>query len=428
MDMKIGSKIKELRLKAGITQTELCGDVINRTILSKIENNKMMPDIKQLIHISNTLKVPVYVFFNNLDQTYEVKKELFGDFSEIEYLYKGKSYYDLIQKIDQLKINFNVSENIIFYYYEGMCYFQLNVLYDAQKVLKKFAFKYERSDEEIRKKYVLEFSIALNTLFKIMLKSKNLEKGKRYLLLAKKYIYKYNKTDSITNFIIHSNLGYVYNETKKYAETINLLETFLNNTSSIIYTNIIPDIHLSLTIAYYNLNRYEEAINHVEKSIFFYSYINNIPQMHLCYLNYINALRYSGNFDKAFEVLEKILNSISNDINLKNRFLIQKVILLINIKKYDEAYEILKEVKISKLKKQSKMNYLFVKGHLEMIEGNENSSFNHLSSCINYFSDKSYNKDLSILYKDLYLITRDEKYLLLHENYKLLKTRKNIFI
>lgn len=59
-----GNKIKESRIKKGITQTkfaELLG--IDRTYINMIENNKKEPSLKLLNRIADQLNVSVKKFF-----------------------------------------------------------------------------------------------------------------------------------------------------------------------------------------------------------------------------------------------------------------------------------------------------------------------------------------------------------------------------
>ena len=56
--MDIGSKIKEIRKQKGITQAQLCGDVITRNMLSQIESGKASPSLSTLLQIAKNLNVP----------------------------------------------------------------------------------------------------------------------------------------------------------------------------------------------------------------------------------------------------------------------------------------------------------------------------------------------------------------------------------
>ena len=57
--MNIGTKIKEIRKQRGITQAQLCGDIITRNMLSQIESGKASPSIATLSQIAKQLNVPI---------------------------------------------------------------------------------------------------------------------------------------------------------------------------------------------------------------------------------------------------------------------------------------------------------------------------------------------------------------------------------
>ncbi|EGD50643.1 helix-turn-helix domain protein [Thermoanaerobacter ethanolicus JW 200] len=69
MNISIGTKIKSLRLQKKLSQSELCGNFMNRVVLSRIENGKALPSLEQLIYIAEKLEVPVSYFFSDLKDT-----------------------------------------------------------------------------------------------------------------------------------------------------------------------------------------------------------------------------------------------------------------------------------------------------------------------------------------------------------------------
>lgn len=56
--VKIGEKIKNLRMSKMMTQAELVGDNITRNMLSRIENGTALPSLSTLIYIAGRLNVP----------------------------------------------------------------------------------------------------------------------------------------------------------------------------------------------------------------------------------------------------------------------------------------------------------------------------------------------------------------------------------
>ncbi|MBU0518376.1 helix-turn-helix domain-containing protein [bacterium] len=56
--MNVGSKIKEIRKRCGLSQEELAeGAKINRTYLSQLENSRSSPTVAVLMRIANALEV-----------------------------------------------------------------------------------------------------------------------------------------------------------------------------------------------------------------------------------------------------------------------------------------------------------------------------------------------------------------------------------
>ena len=60
--MKIGEKLRQARLEMGVSQRQLCGDVITRNMLSQIENGSARPSMDTLIYLAGQLNRPVSYF------------------------------------------------------------------------------------------------------------------------------------------------------------------------------------------------------------------------------------------------------------------------------------------------------------------------------------------------------------------------------
>ena len=57
--MEIGMRIKQARLAAGLSQRQLCGEVITRNMLSLIESGKARPSMDTLTYLAGQLGKPV---------------------------------------------------------------------------------------------------------------------------------------------------------------------------------------------------------------------------------------------------------------------------------------------------------------------------------------------------------------------------------
>ena len=60
--MELGGKIKAARMKAGLSQRQLCGEQITRNMLSQIENGSAHPSMKTLRYLAEQLGKPVSFF------------------------------------------------------------------------------------------------------------------------------------------------------------------------------------------------------------------------------------------------------------------------------------------------------------------------------------------------------------------------------
>lgn len=65
---QIGERIRQLRLKRGLTQKELAGEQMTRNMLSLIENGVSLPSLSSLVYLASVLSVPVDYFFSTTEE------------------------------------------------------------------------------------------------------------------------------------------------------------------------------------------------------------------------------------------------------------------------------------------------------------------------------------------------------------------------
>ena len=64
----IGEKIKEIRKELNLTQSELAGNEMTKSMLSQIENNQASPSMKNLLYIASRLNRPISYFLDENPQ------------------------------------------------------------------------------------------------------------------------------------------------------------------------------------------------------------------------------------------------------------------------------------------------------------------------------------------------------------------------
>lgn len=60
--MELGAKLRQARLEMGLSQRQLCGDVITRNMLSQIENGSARPSMDTLVYLAGQLGKPIGYF------------------------------------------------------------------------------------------------------------------------------------------------------------------------------------------------------------------------------------------------------------------------------------------------------------------------------------------------------------------------------
>lgn len=421
----IGTKIKALRIQKNISQEALCGEYLSRVSLSKIENNKMLPSIPQIMYISEKLNVPVTTFlyeqiYENCSNIHQVEDSI------LKKMFDNKDYYNIVKyyefEFEEFKNLNDVNKN----YYLGVSLFELDMYGQSLKTLKKYISEYLRFSKEYQDRNVILFAYALNSLFRIMLRNSNYEKGEHYLVLAKKYLHRYKKDTYLINFTIHGNLAYILLELSKCDKAIKLIEESFILEYNFVPIYIVANIHLCLNIAYYNVGDYEKSIENIKKSIWLFSYLGQTNLVGGCYLNYINALRYSGNYSEAFEILNKYKNDFCTDAILNTKFKMQEIVLYFNAKEFSRAFELIKSIKLNLIQGITRSNYYFMLGHIEFLNNNYEKARKYLLKCENGFLKQKYVFDLNLVYEDLHKITNDEIYNEKLYQLKHMTGRKNI--
>ena len=94
--MSIGKRIKKARLEMGLSQGQLCGEVITRNMLSLIENDKSRPSMETLQHFAAALSKPMSYFLEE-DAVYSPNQ---AAMIAAEAAYADKDYKAVLVSLD----------------------------------------------------------------------------------------------------------------------------------------------------------------------------------------------------------------------------------------------------------------------------------------------------------------------------------------
>ena len=421
MKHTLGKKIKVLRKNLNLTQDAVACDILSRSILSKIETDKVTPSIYQLKYLATILQVSTDFLLSEDD--FDISEVINKDDNLIYNYYNQKLYLTVVSFYETNKIDF--SKDINLYYYIGESYFKLEFYKESNKLLRKYVKKVLQLDKNLQFQYVNYFIKSINILSLSYFNNDKINNSIKYSLIGKNFLENKNLNYDDDYLKIINNLGLYYIYAFKYKSCINVTEKFINMDKEHCNLKFIPGIYINLNISCYNIGKYENAIKYIKIAMFFYKYMDNDYEYKECYINYINCYRYNGNFDKAFEILLTFKNKYINNINddLFYDFRILEAILYFNIEDFDKASQILSRINTRQLNIYNKNNVNFIKGHIEFLNNNYKKARYLLNRCKNYFKQRHYFYDLALVYQDLFIIEQNHNYI---EELKKIIDRKDI--
>jgi transcriptional regulator with XRE-family HTH domain len=93
----LGNKLKFSRKKINFTQEDLTCEIINRSSLSKIENNLLTPSVIQLSHLAKQLNISIdYLLDDKIPIVCDL--QINKNKNYIEQLYSNHSFLDIIER------------------------------------------------------------------------------------------------------------------------------------------------------------------------------------------------------------------------------------------------------------------------------------------------------------------------------------------
>ncbi|MGI6202775.1 MAG: helix-turn-helix domain-containing protein [Eubacteriales bacterium] len=93
---KLGEKIRALRKRRAMTQSELCGGFITRNMLSRIETGAAMPSLETLLYIAERLEISPGWLIDDDAELSGYEKSRFT--AAVKALYKEKKYAECAQE------------------------------------------------------------------------------------------------------------------------------------------------------------------------------------------------------------------------------------------------------------------------------------------------------------------------------------------
>ncbi|ARU62744.1 hypothetical protein CBW65_18555 [Tumebacillus avium] len=130
--MSLGSKIRELRLKKGLTQMELAKGLITSSMISQIESDRARPSYRVLVAIAARLDVPLEELLKDVN----LELEHFSKYKMAMSMVRAKEYQTAIPLLnDLLEVSLHriPTEGLLLEL--ALCHIEMENVLEAEKVL-----------------------------------------------------------------------------------------------------------------------------------------------------------------------------------------------------------------------------------------------------------------------------------------------------
>ena len=311
----LGVRIKEARKEKEITQTELAGSNISRSLLSLIENGNAKPSLTTLQYIAGRLDKPISYF---LMSSQNQQQDLDSIISNLEHLYQNKQYTTIITSSNAfLKEN---ADHLDSFTKIGKLYSILGISYSNignQQAL----FYLTKAIENLETKEESYLSQCYYHLGTIMWDNKDYKMMKYYLSLAN------NLAKNISLDNLHLKLNILYNlslslyNLQEYNSVIEKINEALDYSKKYeLYYNF-GYFCMLLALTYKLKNNTDQAIIFNNKAIKYYVLSDNEYMKYTCYINQTSLLRINKDYNESLILIEEAISyfqSINDNAKLAN--------------------------------------------------------------------------------------------------------------
>ncbi|KHL92902.1 hypothetical protein QW71_26685 [Paenibacillus sp. IHB B 3415] len=155
--LTIGDKVKQMRKAKGLTQTDLAGEHMTKSMLSQIENGRALPSMNTLQFLAGRLGTDAGYFLEG-----EHEAELGPLVREIEQLFKEKNYKEIVARVQPLMestLPMTIDAARLLEFYVSSCFYTGTGGGEAE--LERAALIYERFGLYVERAKVQHIAYAL---------------------------------------------------------------------------------------------------------------------------------------------------------------------------------------------------------------------------------------------------------------------------
>jgi HTH-type transcriptional regulator, quorum sensing regulator NprR len=295
MKATLGQKIRELRIRKGLTQSDLSAGLVTPSMISQIESDKANPSHNLLGAIAEKLDTPIEYFLTDT----ETQMEKVSVYKIAKALMANKEYLKAIPMLEELEENPSPHVSSIDVAYDlAECYMNIGEYAQATE-------RFESVLDSAMARNDMSISLlVLNQLGELSYKEKNYPIAIHYWKKAYETIKKGQTTELYLHAKVVKNLGAVYYKLGEFAEALSYYseaDQLLDGSNQF---KQIGDIYLQLGFTYREMGEFEKAAEYSQYALSIFESLNHMKLTIDVKAKYGIVSGETGNIQEAVKVLE----------------------------------------------------------------------------------------------------------------------------
>ncbi|KEO84094.1 helix-turn-helix domain-containing protein [Tumebacillus flagellatus] len=394
--MSLGTKIRELRLAKGLTQSELGAGLVTPSMISQIESDKANPSYKVLEAIAEKLEEPLEYFLADI----ATQMEQNNAFKVACTLIRSEMYDRAATLLEQLleeKLSSNLNEAELRYQL-GICCMNLGEMERATELhiqaskMHESKFDYEGT---------IQAQIQLGIVYmKSKKPHKSIYEWRRALALFENLLH----TQPLLKAEVLMHLADVSNQMGEYQDSLMYYQEAykaLNKTNKLKEIGL---IYMEMGSSYAKTQEYEKAGEYAQHAIAIFDALNVIKLRVKINVQYAVMLREQGNADESLQILEACLTTCNQQSLEEELCRIYGEIALHHYFKgdFDGARNAVQHGFASQAMDSLPLGHLYkTLGKIEVACGNTTSALQNFEVAVKTYREHSRHLDLAMTYQEI---------------------------
>lgn len=296
----VGLKLRHLRKKQKLTQSELAAGIVNRSYISQLEKGMVQPSYKLLLKFSERLQCDIQDFFEEENKallSFDIKKAL----SNLEFAVINDDFADAEEHLNDIEKNLsalNQRDLALYYFCQGRIL--QSVRQDTDGAVTAFEKSYELY---CNLPYCEERLRTSNELSSLLINEDRFSQAFTYLNEAYDDSIAF-KASGVEKISLLNNLGLAHAKKGEYYSAIRFIKQALSVSSKTAIYYQTGIVYMVLGLCYRRMNQYEDAKGAYAKALLFFEGTDDQLNLAGTYTNLGILSRYTSDAESAVTYLK----------------------------------------------------------------------------------------------------------------------------